>query len=151
MNRLLVEGATHPQKLDDLVTDLGRSWQEHANAVIGTRFAQRGVARLNIIKRSEPFDSIECGFPSPADMEQRIRTRLGEDDRLLRFPEGPESPLGNRMTSLTIPGWMARGVAPEAEAEHIVWKDGSITFSMGSCRYHYDRFGLRRIDAQPDD
>ena len=41
MNRMLVERATHPAKLQDLVNAMGEDWVAHANDVAGERPSRR--------------------------------------------------------------------------------------------------------------
>ena len=149
MNRDLVEAATHSQVLSTIGSERGGLWQKHHAHVEGIRVAHRGHARLNVIQRHEPFDSTDCLFN---ELGEAIRTRLGEDDRLVNFTESFESPFGQRVASLTIPGWLTKGIETMDTDEPVASNtthDG-VTFRLGDSSFHYGRFGLRKEDRQPD-
>ena len=74
MNRMLVERATHPAKLQDLVNAMGEDWVAHANDVAGETIAEGLTARNAIIRRDCSFLDREVAFGS---VEERIRTPAG--------------------------------------------------------------------------
>jgi CRISPR-associated endonuclease/helicase Cas3 len=80
MNRLLVEGATHPAVLDAVTAELGPDWQEHGDAIAGKNSAARSVAACQMIDRDQPFGKVP--FPG---LDERVQTRLGADSRLIDF------------------------------------------------------------------
>jgi CRISPR-associated endonuclease/helicase Cas3 len=146
MNRRLVEAVTHPDALSEIA--VGPRWKQHAQAIDGQTIAARGLAALNCVKREEPFS--ECRFPS--SLEARIRTRLGEDDRIVDLP-GHVGPFGATFDRLTIPGWLVRGASAEAQVQDIAVGSGSVRFSFGGRAFIYDRLGLRpfeTLDAEDD-
>ena len=149
MNRDLVEAATHSQVLAQLTTERGGLWQKLHTHMEGLRVARRGLAKLNVIQRNEPFDSTDCLF---GQLGEAIRTRLGEDDRLVHFAEPFESLFGQRVTSLTIPGWLTKGIeTPDTDASVVTHTEhDGVTFQFGDSSFHYGRFGLRKEDGQPD-
>ena len=138
MNRRLVEAATHPEALKAIVDELEGPWKKHAQKCDGGAIASRRLAGLNAVNRDEPF--ADCHFPST---ESHIRTRLGDDDRIVEFDAAPPGPFGAPIRRLTIPGWLAKGAPAEAPAEHVVAEAGSIRFSFAGRALIYDRMGLR--------
>ena len=78
MNRLLVERATHPDELEDIVREKGDAWRIHANSVAGGAIAEGLTARSAVIRRDKSFfgDNRDVCF---RPVEERIRTRLGDD------------------------------------------------------------------------
>jgi hypothetical protein len=73
----------------------------------------------------------------------KIKTRLGEGDRLVNFESDLESPFGNRIRMLTIPSHWVRGAEGEEQPEIIASGGGRIEFGFGSRNFIYDRWGLR--------
>ena len=150
MNRELVEATTHSQILEEIVSTQNDAWRLHHEHLQGINIAQRNVAQLNTIRRSEPFDSIDCCFID--EIGETIRTRLGEDDRLVQFANPFISPFGQHISTLTIPGWLARGVSKEeTEAQAVNPTPDGITFAFGDNIFYYDRLGLRRENVQSTD
>lgn len=149
-NRLLVETATHPQLLDRLVQSLGEPWIRHHHHVIGRSFAHRRQGDLNLVRRDLPFatgpgeDNVL--FPS-GDTAHRIPTRLGLEDRLVRFD--PAVPavfaVGETVATLTLPFFMVPHGTPSdaADATSVELRANAVTFSFGGRRFLYDRLGLR--------
>jgi CRISPR-associated endonuclease/helicase Cas3 len=148
MNRWLVEESTHPEKLEAIVCELGGPWREHANKIAGIRVADMGAARLNTVRRDQTFNSTGVLF---GGVDENVRTRLGEDDRLAKFSSTFPSPFGNSVGFLTVPGWMARDAGGEEEALVLSSDAGATVFCLGGVHFRYDRFGLRRDDVQPLD
>jgi CRISPR-associated endonuclease/helicase Cas3 len=142
MNRRLVEAATHPEALKAIVAELGGPWKKHAQKCDGESIASRRLANLNAVDRDQPF--ADCRFPSS---ESRIRTRLGEDDRIVEFDGAPAGPFGAPIRRLTIPGWLAKGAPAEAQAEHVVAEAESIRFNFADRAFVYDRMGLRPAET----
>jgi CRISPR-associated endonuclease/helicase Cas3 len=140
MNRRLVEAATHPDALKEIV--VGPHWKDHAQAIDGETVAARLLAALNCVKREEPFS--ECRFPS--SLEAHVRTRLGEDDRIVDLPSHT-GPFGAAIDRLTIPGWLVRDASDDAGAQDIAVGSGSVHFSFAGRAFVYDRLGLRPFKA----
>jgi len=80
MNRMLVESATHPERIEALHHELGREWTDYSNQVIGAEIANQGLARNVLLPFKTPFDEIQ--FPTD---EERIRTRLGGEGARVMF------------------------------------------------------------------
>lgn len=143
MNRRLVEGATHPEALKAIGKQLGEKWRKHEQTVVGKMIATRGLAGLNVVARDEPL--CECRFPPR--LEAHIRTRLGEDDRIVEFADAIPGPFGRSHRRLMIPGWLVRGAHADAHPEQVTAEAGAIRFRFGLGNYVYDRLGLRLAEA----
>jgi hypothetical protein len=142
-NRELVEITTHPEVLDELAGALGEPWEAHRRHIVGSASAERGLARLNLVDRTQPFGVYEF---DDGELAHRIATRLGESDRRIRFPEPFVGPFGKRVRELNVPGWLVRDVPKEPvdrEPTDVKGCDGGATFSFGAKRLRYDRLGLR--------
>jgi CRISPR-associated endonuclease/helicase Cas3 len=146
MNRGLVEQTTHPEALQAIVTELGGHWLAHATRLLGSLFADRRAAELNIIDRGQPFGDLE--FPS-RELERRIQTRLGEGDRLVEFDPPLVGPFGHEVRRLSVPAYLARGVPSDAQPTELTLNQGTISFAFGPRRFVYDRLGLRPAQALP--
>ena len=150
MNRDLVESTTHPEELSTLAMILGGSWKTHLDKIRGVALAHQRHASLNLVSWDQPIGDTEAAFPSE-DLCRKISTRLGEDDRLLRFDGPQQSPFGHSITLLTIPAFMARGVTDEPSA--VVpsrVEDGGLVFMFGNHEYRYDRLGLRLVGTSTE-
>ncbi len=152
-NRKLVETATHPGALAELVQQLGTPWSAHQQHVIGSLLANRRQGTLNLVRRDLDFGTDPGGetveFPS-GDTARRIPTRLGLEDRLVRFePLVPSLfAAGRKIADLTLPHHLvAPGTLAETEAaEAVELTNGGFAFRFGAWRYEYDRLGLRVND-----
>ena len=145
MNRELVERATHPEALLEIVGEMGDEWRIHANDLEGGKIAEGLTAATAIIKRDKDFLVDNHAVQFGAD-EVRIRTRLGDDRVDVTFDPQPASPLDKSLTIEKLPisvrwldsGEVADSVGPRQREE------GGFTFSVGSRSFLYDRLGLRR-------
>jgi CRISPR-associated endonuclease/helicase Cas3 len=137
MNRRLVEAAIHPEALKAIVNAMGDRWKKHDQKIDGVKIAARLLATHNCVKRGELYS--ECRFPS--SLEDRIRARLGEDDRIIELPD-PPGPFGAIIDRLTLPGWLVRGAPDDAGAENLAATPGVIRFSFNDRAFIYDRLGL---------
>ncbi len=143
MNRELVEMATHPDALDAITNELGGAWHEHANRVIGAELAEGLTARGAIVRRDKSFyvDNEDVLFGS---LEERIRTRLGDESIEIELDPAGRSPFGGApIPSVTIPRrWLpedwedATGSTVHAREE--------FTIQFAGRAFRYDRLGLRR-------
>ncbi len=144
-NRRLVEEGTHPEALHALTTSLGEAWQRHERHVLGTLLGQGRIASLNLLRTDRPFDPEDPAIEFPRD--SKIPTRLGEDDRLVRFAEPPAGPFGEEIRELTVPWFMIEKAPPPAEEEQareVIADEGGFTFLFGRWGFRYNRLGLRR-------
>ncbi len=150
-NRMLVEAGTHPEELAGLVEELGGLWAKHQTHVTGTTLAERRQGTLNLVRRDLAFGTDPSGecveFPS-GDTARRIPTRLGLDDRLVRFEPPVGSVFGAESTiaNMRVPYHLvARGTAVDAAvAEAVEPIAGGVEFRYGAGGYRYDRLGLAR-------
>ncbi|MEO5339807.1 MAG: CRISPR-associated helicase Cas3' [Magnetococcus sp. MYC-9] len=144
-NRRLVEAATHPDHLARLASALGEAWTRHAATQWGVTAAQRNTARNGIYDRDQWLSA--CNFD--ASRAQRITTRLGLDDRLVRFDPAPMGPFGARIPVLTVPGrWFKDQPPPDALPGEITPMDRAFAFTFHGHRFHYDRLGLRPVTTE---
>jgi CRISPR-associated endonuclease/helicase Cas3 len=152
-NRKLVEACTHPDVLAGLVGELGEPWGKHQTHVTGKTLAERRQGTLNLVRRDLAFGTDASGesveFPS-GDTARKIPTRLGLDDRLVRFepPVGSLFGADSTISYITVPHHLvARGTAAEAAvAEAVERIEGGIEFRFGAGKYRYDRLGLSKND-----
>ena len=144
MNRELVERTTHPQALSAF--DGMDEWAELRQEVEGAKFADGLTARSAVVKRDRSFLEREVVFAS--GVEDRIRTRLGEDDVEVEFAPPLSSPFnGAKIAVVTIPlRWLDKdNPLPESPIAPQTAADGGFEFAIGDRRFRYDRLGLRRV------
>ena len=147
MNRMLVERATHPEMLGQLADDLGERWVSHASRVFGSRAAEAGVARNHALTRDEPFDE-DLVFP---DLDEHVRTRLGEDGPRVVLADPVTGPFGTAVRTFNLPAHLFRGRPPgkeEIEAVRTVSvPKGGLVLQVGDHRLTYERMGIRSARA----
>ena len=105
MNRMLVEQATHEEALRVLATKLGGPWIEQQQQTYGFAAAERGVARGHLLDRNTPFDQ-SLVFP---DLDERVRTRLGEDGPRVELVEPQLGPFGAAVRTFCLPAHFFTG------------------------------------------
>lgn len=145
MNRELVERATHPDELDATTEELGDDWRIHAQSVIGAGLADGLTARSAILRRDKSFyeDNGEVVFGS---IEERIRTRLGDEGIEVKFEPAPPSPFNaEKIARLTIPDHLLPQNIDSDDSVTPNLTDGGFDFSISTQKFQYDRLGLRRI------
>jgi len=138
MNRFLVESATHPDRIDALNAEMGPVWQTYWNSVYGKDVADAQSARHLRLP-------VECDFMSLmpfADMEEKVRTRLGAEGARIEFAAPVTSPFGEQITGITLPSYW-QGVFSEEPVEPQV-VDDAITFRINDAAFRYGRMGLVR-------
>ncbi len=145
MNRELVEKATHPDALEAITQEMGDAWKEHALNNEGGYISDAQTAGHAVINFGKSFyaDNREILFP---DIEEQVRTRLGDDRVDLRFnpPQAsPFGPSGTTIDRMTVPlRWLGGQEIPDSVAATPAG-DG-FEFSIGDRKFRYDRLGLRR-------
>ena len=141
MNREMVEAACDPDALDALAQTLGESWQKHGQEIEGIGVARDTAAVMQLVDWSQPFESSNVAGRS--EQNSRVRTRLGLDDREIRFSEAQPGPFGQTVTSLKVPSWMlGKGESPEEIVSG--WtEEQDIHFNFAGRAFVYDRLGLR--------
>jgi CRISPR-associated endonuclease/helicase Cas3 len=143
MNRRLVEEATHPEMVEGLVRELGEPWGRHRETVWGSRAAQSQLGRLGCVERDKNLNDMRPF----GELNENIRTRLGENDRLVAFPTALKTPFGNETKSITIPGHLARDIRPTAAPEKVQGNAEGFDFVVDGKRFRYNRYGLERVDV----
>ncbi len=143
MNRALVEEATHPDALAQVVSERGGLWEKHAIHVDGKTSADKGLAALNMVDWKISFDDSRCAFPEKKELDRRIQTRLGEGDRRLEFETPFRGAFGDPVRELTMPYWWAKDAAQDAEASTEPRTEGGVMVRFGGQAFIYDRWGLR--------
>lgn len=137
-SRELIERVLHPDRLRELADVRGDTWFQHWSYMWGVRMSQKGTAELGILDWSLP--PTRSRFAEPGE---EVRTRLGTDSRRLVLPTGASGVFGTSISEVTVPGWMAQGLASEPAVG--VEKDamGSLIIKADQRLYRYDRLGLR--------
>ena len=145
MNRILVERATHPDLLYELAQALGSRWLSHETKTFGLPAAEAGVARNHAFTRKEEFNE-QFVF---SDIDEDVRTRLGEDGPRIELAEPVTGPFGRPVRTFNLPAHMFRNGMPgkediqNARAEP---REGGLTLYIGNYRLEYDRTGLQSGD-----
>ena len=141
-NRSLVEWATHPDNLDRF--DSG-PWVRHRNELCAVAMAHGQTARSALIPETEVFGDPALRFRA---LDEKLKTRLGLEDRRIPLSEPVTSPFGQTLYELAVPGWMAKGVEA-TELDGPPETDGSILrFHYGGKAYRYTRLGLEFDDER---
>ena len=135
-NRRLVETATHPDILATLAANLGEPWLQRWSSQEGTKSAHVGAAVHACLTWTRPIE------PLP-DLDQRIVTRLGLNDRVVELPAGTIGPFGGSISLLTVPGRWLGGVASDAVPTVSAAGPGALVVGLGERALVYDHFGLR--------
>jgi CRISPR-associated endonuclease/helicase Cas3 len=135
-NRLLVETATHPERLGSLSGD---AWRAHAQRIEGIALARAGASETARIPEEHFGDFEFQGATNGA-----LAARLGLQDRLVTLPSGAMSPFGQVIDAISVPGHLTDGIDPDHAAEIQPAAEGFIVQS-GSARFSYTRFGLERL------
>ncbi|MCX7342003.1 MAG: CRISPR-associated helicase Cas3' [Hyphomicrobiales bacterium] len=141
MNRMLVEGATHPDMIAALSAEKGKAWESYWHSVYGKDIAEAQAGRLMRLAVDEPFS--ELRFPCD---DEKVRTRLGAEGARIMLAPGTMGPFGQLVSSLTCPAhWR---VAPPEEAVVAAGRGADeIEIKVGKARFVYGRNGLERVTA----
>lgn len=141
-NRALVESATRFSALESLAKMLGEVWESHLNEYMGSDYAKRGAANAVLLDWSKRWDDQDWSEP-----RERVRTRLGLDDRRIELSEPWDSPFGETIDRLNIPGWMAEGIEPSEEKAEVKQNTkAELLFCWSTLDFSYSRRGLARLD-----
>ena len=139
MNRLLVEGATHPDCINALLAEKGGAWEQYDREHGGARMAEAMVAKLCALDRGVLFDD-QLGFPAS---DERIMTRLGEEGAILDFDPPPEGPFGQRVTRIALPAQWSKGLTGEDQVG-VTLDDPGLVLSVADQLFRYSVEGLER-------
>jgi CRISPR-associated endonuclease/helicase Cas3 len=139
-NRRLVEGALHPDTLEELASTLGPAWRNHAAERNTPAYADRGTAGLRALDLGKRFADLAYsdGGDDPA-------TRLGEQALLVDFETAFPGPFGAPVDRIAIPHWMTRDVPRDRPPELLEHDDAGQRFRLGKATYVYDRWGLNAL------
>jgi CRISPR-associated endonuclease/helicase Cas3 len=141
-NRALVECATHPENLARF--DVG-PWSRHRNELCALTMAHGQAAHNTLIQETEAFGDPELRFRA---LDEKLSTRLGLDDRRIPLTELVQSPFGQALFELAVPGWMAKGI-DATELDEPPETDGrTLRFRYGGKSYRYTRLGLELDDER---
>jgi CRISPR-associated endonuclease/helicase Cas3 len=158
-NRCLVERGTHPHFLHNLVAekgdtepdDVASAWDRHQNWVVGERTADAVTAKHVLLQRDEAF-----GHQQFREDLEKVKTRLGQDDVRVEFPEALPSPLAPdappSIDALSIPDHLIRDRGEDAasledlEASDVDETNHGFCFTANEKRFQYDYLGLSRTD-----
>jgi len=140
MNRLLVESATHEERIYALHSELGRKWSDYRNEVVGSEIADRGAAKNVSLHTEISFDDSGVLF---AQNEESIRTRLGEEGARITFAKPVRGPFGRLISGFTLPAYWSQGLDTR-EAVQPTEADGLLTLELGNRMFFYNRSGLSR-------
>ena len=139
MNRALVEGATHPERVAALVAGKGEAWGDYNRKIGGVEAASKQFAALNALDRDKPFADLR--FP-PSD--EHILTRLGEEGIVLTLDPPPAGPFGRPIARIALPARWSRGIGRDDRAEVETGADG-LVLAVGGRRFRYTREGLQPL------
>ena len=139
MNRALVEGATHPERIDALIVEKGEAWGRYERKVGGSALAEAMIGKLNALDREERFEALT--FP---DSDERIMTRLGEEGVVLTLDPPVDGPFGCPVERITLPACWSRGIGKNEPMEVSTDVDG-LVLSVGERRFRYSREGLSTV------
>ena len=86
-----MERSTHPDALAKIENELGSDWIAHGGDMAGVRIAGDLTAHSAVVRRDRSFltDNEDVLFGS---VEERIRTRLGDEGIRVEFEPPPPSP-----------------------------------------------------------
>lgn len=142
---MLVERATHPELLLELAETLGGDWLSHEQKAFGLIAAEAGIGRSHSLTRKENFDE-RLWF---SDIDETVRTRLGEDGPRIVLACPVPGPYGQLVQTFALPAHLFRGSLPsqqEIEAARAEPGDDELTLLVGEHRFVYDRTGIQRRD-----
>ncbi|MDE2850449.1 MAG: CRISPR-associated helicase Cas3' [Acidobacteriota bacterium] len=142
MNRVLVERGTHPDALRKSAETLGPDWLSHLGDVVGRKSAETVAARNHALTRDEPFNE-DLVF---ADLDSKVRTRLGEDGPRIELRSPVAGPFGSDVSTFNLPVHLFRRGLPGKEdieaARAEPGTPGTFVLTVGDDRLLYDRTGI---------
>ncbi len=139
MNRALVEGATHPDRIDALIAEKGEAWTHYERKVGGATLAKAMIARLNALNREERF--LDLNFPED---DERIVTRLGEEGAVLTLDEPVVGPFGCFISRIALPAHWSRGLNDGSTVDVRNGEEG-LLLTVDRREFRYSRGGLEVV------
>ena len=145
MNRELVEWATHPEVLRKVAEELGAKWLDHEYAEHGLVAAECLLARGHGLDRDKDF-SEQGEFP---DLDQEVRTRLGEDGPRVKLSREMLGPFGTFVREFHLPDYLFRSKCgkEDIEAAPCEYDDRGIVFHVGENTFIYNQIGVDREET----
>lgn len=143
MNRMLVERATHPELLRELAESLGGHWLSHEQKAFGLIAAEARIGQNHSFTRKEKFDEQFSFY----DIDENVRTRLGEDGPRIVLAGPVTGPFGKLVQTFALPAHLFRGSLPskeEIEATQVEVGNDGLILLVGEHRFVYDRTGIRK-------
>lgn len=140
MNRALVEGGTHEDKIADLHEELGDAWRRYDAKVGGAGAADAVTARGMILDWQVPFDDVNFSD------DERIATRLGDQSVQFTLAEPhPQGPFGETVCGLNLPAHWIHERPVDDEPLNWTQTDDGIIVSIADADFYYDRFGILMV------
>ena len=143
MNRMLVERGTHPEVLRESAATFGEDWLAHLGEVVGRNSAEAVAARNHALTREESFNE-DLVF---ADLDSKVRTRLGEDGPRIELSSPVTGPFGSDIRTFNLPAHLfRRGLLGKEDIEAARAEPaapGTLVLTVGDDRLLYDRTGIR--------
>ena len=149
MNRMLVERATHPDALWELAGKLGGQWLAEEQWTHGLAAAERQQAQHHALDRSVSFEETQF-----ADLDEEVRTRLGEDGPRIVLAEPVPGPFGPLVQTFNLPRHLfgAAGALPSKEeigASYAEATPEGLILHVGNNAFLYDRQGVKKSRPDP--
>ncbi|WP_245956569.1 CRISPR-associated helicase Cas3' [Brockia lithotrophica] len=141
-NRLLVESATHPERLECLTAE-NVAWRLHMENREGAKIAKEVTASYQVVRYDEPFGEVEFDVDGV-----KVTTRLGADTYQVPLDKPVVSPFGQILREVLIPSHWSPKDRPEIATVEDVREGDEVVLRYGSHRYRYSRFGLELISDE---
>jgi CRISPR-associated endonuclease/helicase Cas3 len=136
MNRLIVESALHPERIEALNAEKGRAWAAYWSDVYGKDLAEAQAVRGVRLDATLPFADLLF----PAD-EEKIRTRLGAEGTRIEFVPGTIGPFDGAISAITCPShW--KGIMPDGPVAAERDGQGNLRFTVGDREFRYSKIGF---------
>lgn len=135
-NRLFVEMATHPDKLQSFVGD---RWMRHRHNIEGRNAAKKITASHMVFDFNKYFGDDYVAF---RDHGRMVSTRLGSNTFRFELNSTVVSPFGQILSDIFVPDYLAPEVGGDLTMV-VEGKEGeAIIMRHGERRYRYSRYGL---------
>lgn len=138
MNRMLVETATHLDRIEALNEELGKDWADYWNHIYGKEVADAMAAKRIAMPTDTPFADVR--FPED---EEKIRTRLGAEGARISFAAPIMGPFGALINGFSLPDHWSHGIDSREKTEPVI-VGGMIRLDIGSRRFCYGRTGVTK-------
>jgi len=139
-NRVLVEMATHPERLRKLAENLGPKWLMHLDRLTGLNDSEDAKAKKMLL-RWNVYPDEECNL-LPDNMND-IYTRLGCDTISVRTDFISFS--GEHIVELSVRANELKSISKNMVARVVETSAEETVLVVGGSMFRYDRKGLRRF------